>query len=231
MITRNIFSTNRCFPLQTLNPLLDLFVSSDLDVTNAKVKDFIVEPCSMREIKEFVVHWHYSHNLRGMMCSHAFKMSYEDSIIGAMIYGRPAMANAWKKYADQQDDLLELRRLCCIDKTPRNTESYFIGKTLRWLKKNTNLKVIVSYADPHHGHGGTIYKASNFQYHGQTSPGKIILYKDRIFHDKCIRDGKKKDANGNQILDPYAIELRKALENGEAKWEKTPGKHIYVYPL
>jgi len=218
-------------PSQMLNPLLNLFVSSDLDVSNANVKDFIVQPCTMREIKEFVVHWHYSHNLRGMMCSHAFKMTYQDSIIGAMIYGRPAMANAWKKYADEQDDLLELRRLCCIDNTPRNTESYFIGKTLRWLKKNTNLKVIVSYADPHYGHAGTIYKASNFEYRGQTSSGKVISYKGRLFHDKCIRDGKKKDENGNQILDKYAIELREALKTGEAQWIETPGKHIYVYEL
>ena len=222
---------NKSLPLQYLKPLLDLFVSSDLDICDANVKDFIVQPCTMREIKEFVVHWHYSHNLRGMMCSYAFKMTYNDSLIGAMIYGRPAMANAWKKYAEKQEDLLELRRLCCIDKTPRNTESYFIGKTLKWLKRNTDLKVIVSYADPHYGHGGIIYKASNFKYYGQTSPGKVISYKDRLFHDKCIRDGKKKDENGKQILDNYAIELRDALKNGNAQWVTTPGKHIYVYNL
>jgi hypothetical protein len=222
---------NESLTSQTLNPLLDLFVSSDLDVTSANVKDFVVHPCTMREIKEFVVHWHYSHNLRGMMCSQAFKLTYRHSLIGAMIYGRPAMANAWKKYADHQEDLLELRRLCCIDKTPRNTESYFIGKTLKWLKRNTDLKVIVSYADPHYGHGGIIYRASNFEYHGQTSPGKVISYKGRLFHDKCIRDGKKKDVNGNQILDKYAIELIEALKTGEAQWMNTPGKHIYIYSL
>ena len=71
---------------------------------------------------------------------------------------------------------MELRRLCCIDETPKNTESYFIGRTLRWLRKNTGYKVVVSYADTHHGHEGTIYKdltlsndeRQNHQDHGRT---------------------------------------------------------------
>ena len=40
---------------------------------------------------------------------------------------------------------MELRRLVCIDDTPKNTESYFIGKTLRWLKHNTDVEVVVSF--------------------------------------------------------------------------------------
>ena len=51
-----------------------------------------------------------------------------------MMYGQIAMANVWKKYVSKEKDLIELRRLCCIDNTPKNTESYFIGFTLRWLK-------------------------------------------------------------------------------------------------
>ena len=61
------------------------------------------------------------------------------TLIGAMIYGKIAMADVWKKYADNESDLIELRRLCCIDDTPKNTESYFIGKTLKWLKQNTTI--------------------------------------------------------------------------------------------
>ena len=88
-----------------------------------------------------------------------------------MIYGPLGMANAWRKYGESESDVIELRRLCCIDATPKCTESYFIGKTQRWLKKNTNYKIIVSYADAYHGHRGTIYKATNFKYEGLTSPG------------------------------------------------------------
>ena len=75
------------------------------------------------------------------MSDYCFKLLRGDELIGAMIYGRLAMANQWKKYSDKIDDVIELRRLCCIDDTPCNTESYFIGRTLRWLKQNTKIKV------------------------------------------------------------------------------------------
>ena len=102
------------------------------------------------------------------------------------------MHNQWMKYVDHEDELLELRRLCCIDKTPKNTESYFIGKTLRWLKKNTGVKRIVSYAEPFYEHSGTIYKASNFKHVGMSSDGKKILFEGKYYHDKCIRDYDKR---------------------------------------
>ena len=47
---------------------------------------------------------------------------------------------------------------------------------LFWLEQNTKLKTVVSYADAEHGHSGTIYKASNFQYHGFKPGAKIIKW-------------------------------------------------------
>jgi hypothetical protein len=215
-----------------LNPLTDLFINSELDVSECKVKDFEVKPSSFDEVKEFIIYWHYSHKLKGMIQKYVFKLVYEGQIIGAMIYGQPAMPKAWMKYGEKKEDVLELRRLCCIDKTPKNTESYFIGKTLRWLKKNTDVKTIVSYADPHYGHGGTIYKASNFAYWGTGSPSKHIEYGGQLYHDKYIRNVTERDENGKPIkYAKKAQELIDALESGEAKWVNTPAKHIYVYPL
>ena len=148
-----------------------------------------------------------------------------------MIYGHLGMANVWKKYANQREDVIELRRLACIDDTPKNTESYFIGKTLRWLRKNTSIKVVVSYADTYHGHVGVIYKESNFTHVGMTSPGKIILDSDgRTFHDKAIRTTYV-NAAGVKKLKPFAQRLKDRLESGEANYVLTPGKHIYLYNL
>ena len=56
-----------------------------------------------------------------------------DTIIGAIIYGRIAMANVWKKYVKNEKDLIELRRLCCIDDTPKNISEFsFIFCLLRY---------------------------------------------------------------------------------------------------
>ena len=130
-----------------------------------------------------------------------------------------------EKYAQKENELIELKRLCCIDNTLKNTESFFIGHTLRWLKKNTNIKTVISYADTTYSHEGTIYKASNFTHVGMTAKGKVIIYNDKRYHDKTIRTKYKGE------LKPFAVEIKKALENGDAKYINTLGKHIFLYRL
>ena len=90
------------------------------------VKKYKIKPCDRKEIKEFVETWHYSKNINGVISDYCFKLLDKNKIIGAMIYGEIAMANVWKKYVQDKKHLTELRRLCCIDNTPKNTESYFI---------------------------------------------------------------------------------------------------------
>jgi len=189
------------------------------------VREYRVIQCSRDEIKEFVEKWHYSKSINGLLISYCFKLTDGEKTIGAMIYGKMAMANAWKKYGEKEDDVIELRRLCCIDETPKNTESYFIGRTLRWLQQNTRIKTVVSYADPEYGHSGVIYKASNFTLVGKTSPGKVIFYNGKKFHDKSIR------TYYNGKLKPFAERLVAALKTGEAFYKKTVGKNIYTYKL
>lgn len=191
-----------------------------------KVREYSVHLCQRKEIVSFVEHWHYSKNVNGLTTDYCFKLlDAEGNIIGAMIYGKIAMANVWKKYAKVERDLIELKRLCCIDNTLKNTESYFIGNSLRWLKKNTNIKTVISYADTTYSHEGTIYKATNFKHSGMTAKGRIILYGDKRYHDKTIRT-KYKGA-----LKPFAVKISKALEYGTAKYVNTLGKHTYLYDL
>ena len=206
------------------------YLSEPVDCTNASVKDFVVIPTTIDKVRTFIETWHYSKSVNGLRWSHVFGLYHEGHLIGAMIYGSLGMANTWKKYGDSEDDVIELRRLCCIDKTPKNTESYFIGKTLRWLKKNTNYKIVVSYADSFHNHVGTIYRASNFEYGGMTSGGKVISWEGKTYHDKSIR-AYHVNTKGEKIHKPFSIRLKSALENGEAQWIMTPGKHIYTYKL
>jgi hypothetical protein len=184
-----------------------------------------VVPCERKEIAKFIEEHHYSKNMNGVNTSYAFKLLDGDKLIGAMIYGRLGMANVWKKYGENIEDVIELKRLCCIDNTLKNTESFFIGKTIRWLKQNTNIKIIVSYADPYYNHEGTIYKATNFKYNGTTYPAKHILYNNKLYHEKTPRNKYKGK------LKPYALKIKNALESGEAVFINTPGKHIYTYNL
>lgn len=203
----------------------------NIDVTLEKVKSFKVIPSTIQNVKEFVENWHYSKNVNGLRSRNIFELRNKDDLtIGCIVYGGLGMANNWKKYVDEEKYVIELKRLCCIDKTPKNTESYFIGRSIRWLKKNTDYKVIVSYADPFHGHEGIVYKASNFEHVGFTAKGRVIQYGEKTYHDKTIRTYYT-NANGEKKLKPYAQRIRDALKSGEAEYIDVPGKNIYIYRL
>lgn len=187
--------------------------------------NYDVRPVERNDVRDFVEQHHYSHSINGLRISYCFGLYDGDTLVGAMLYGGLAMANAWKKYGDKETDVLELRRLVLIDDTPRNSESYFIGHTLRWLKRNTTVKVIVSYADPNYGHSGVIYRASNFEHVGMTSPGRVIMFDGKKYHDKAVRTKYKGE------LKPFAKRVKQALDDGTAHYVKQKPKHIYVYRL
>ena len=187
------------------------------------VTNFIVEQCPRSSIVDFVETHHYSKNMNGLKTSYCFRLLDGEKLIGAIVYGKIGMGGVEQKYTDNTEKILELKRLVCIDDTPKNTESYFIGWTLRWLQKNTDLELIISYADKTYGHEGIVYKATNFDFVGETTPGRVIMYEGKRYHDKTIR------TKWNGKLKPFAIEIKDALKNGSAEYVNTDVKNIYLY--
>lgn len=193
------------------------------------VKVFDVKPATRRMVSGFIQRWHYSHSVNGIKDDYCFGLYYERLLIGAAIFGKPATPGVSEAYSEGGAlNVTELRRLCCIDKTPKNTESYFIGSMLRWLRKNTNVDLVLSYSDLTHGHEGTIYKAANFDFIGQSPGADRILYKGKLYHDKSLRVYNGAKTKGAKQK-PFSVELCKALENGEAKRIPSQPKNIYVY--
>ncbi len=173
------------------------------------------------EAKEFIQTWHYSKSARSLQPTHVFKLvDKSNKLVGIAIYGRP-MCRHYK------GDTVELRRLCLIDDTPRNTESFFIGKTLRWLAKNTEYKQVVSFADPNHGHLGTIYRASNFKYEGLEDNGNPRVVKEGNKNHHLREYYAKKDGQYTSS----ALRLQEAVRNGSAEIIKQERKHRYTFNL
>lgn len=194
-----------------------------------KVTDYKVELSTFQVVKPFIEKYHYSNSVKGLHTSYCFGLFQEgkfgmDELIGSMIYGVPSSMEGQRtdKYGNQSGKVLELNRLCCIDDTLKNTESYFIGKTLKWLNKHTDYQVVVSYADPEYNHNGTIYKASNFIHYDMTGSDKVLIVDGKKYHRRTLR----KDS-------PYAEIIRQRLEDKDSDvyWKKTCEKHIYIYYL
>lgn len=190
------------------------------------LENYTIEICTRKDISDFIELNHYSGSINGCISDYCFKLlSPTNELIGAMFFGRMAMANQYKRFSELESEVTELRRLCCVDNTPKNTESFFIGFALRWLKKNTKIKKVISYADAEYGHSGIIYKASNFEYLGKRSGAKVIIFNGKQYHDKSIRTYYKGE------LKPFAKRIKDALDIGEAYYKTTLGKHTYVYTL
>jgi hypothetical protein len=138
-----------------------------------------IKACRLSDIREFIEKWHYAHSSFGVTGKYFFSVWHDAKLVGAAIFGIPAAYNVSKKYADDARTLVELRRFCLADEAPKNSESRALGVMFRALRK-LGVKVILSYADPAHGHVGTIYKATGFEYVGLTAkrmPGKHIYVK------------------------------------------------------
>ena len=192
-----------------------------------KVTDFTVELVQRNAVVGFIEKHHYSHNINGVQSYYHFGLFRDGKfglpeMIGAMLYAMPSMPSTAKKYNPiNPTKCFELRRLVCIDDTPTNTESYFIGQTFKWLKQNTDIEVIVSFADEEYGHSGIIYKATNFEYCGTTSPSKKLIVDGKEYHSRSL----------NQLDRPYGRELKRRYDAGDENiyWKNTKFKHIYVY--
>ena len=191
------------------------------------LEGYWVEPISFPSVRPFVEQWHYSHNVNGLHVSHCFAMFRPGGkfgfpeMVGGAIFGKPAMNNqAQRWWPSNPDKMTELRRLVCIDDTPKNAESFFIGYMLRWLKKNTDLELVVAYADPDFGHDGTIYRATNWIMVGVTQPGVILIVDGERYHDRTLRMNK-----------PYAKRIRERIKTDDegVSIEETSAKYVYLY--
>lgn len=192
-----------------------------------KPRDLTINICELNEIRGFIETHHYSHNINGVKVTYCFKVEYEGKLVGAVLFGAMS-TTAWKKFSTKEKDVLELRRLVLLDEAGKNCESRVIGFCLRYIRKNDkSIKVIVSYADPNHGHSGIIYKASNFEYLGRSSPDKGYVDKEtgKVYHSRALRTkykGKYK---------PFVEKLRKKKEEGLLQEISLQGKHCFIFKL
>lgn len=142
----------------------------------------IVRLIKNSEAIEMVKKYHYAHR-KPAYTNYSFGLFFDDCLIGCIIYGKPfAIKTKQSLFKNDYDvDLLELNRLFVFDGTPKNTESFFIGRTFRLLPKPLAL---VSYADTGENHKGYIYQATNWVYTGLTDKSGCF--------SKILIDGKER---------------------------------------
>ena len=74
----------------------------ETNFSSVHVKDFIVKPVSIQQVRNFVENWHYSKNINGLRVSHVFGLYHHNDLVGSIIYGSLSMANTWQKVRQQR---------------------------------------------------------------------------------------------------------------------------------
>ena len=110
--------------------------------------------------------------------------------------------------------------MACLDESPCNSESYFLGQIIKWISCNTNYDNVLSYSDLTVGHVGTIYKASNFKLVGETTPTKYVEWNGKTYHPRSLT-----------IDRDYSYKMREAVKTGKAFIHTGLPKKIWMYKI
>ena len=178
--------------------------------------DYQIRQIESKVANAMVVESHYLHRrASSMFCYGLFD---GDEMIGTIIYGKPASRSLCVGVCgpEEADQVIELTRLWIKDGTPKNTESYLIGRTLRLLPKEKD--IIVSYAEIGAGHIGIVYQATNWIYTGMS---------DR--HVEWRLDGATSATHTRHIFDEHGgVNGAKAFYGDRLERHERPRKHRYV---
>jgi hypothetical protein len=122
-----------------------------------------------------------------------------------------------------QDGFYELSRLAMDDERKvKNLTSWFLSRAIKQLRKNNDVRALISYADSKYHHG-YIYQATNFKYYGLSSQKSDFFYVDENGKEKQLWRGKTSDYVGEwrqrSRKHRYMLVYDKSLK---VKWNEQP---------
>ncbi len=196
--------------------------------------------------KELIVKNHYSHSWT--MCSvalgvflknknkkNSFFENDDEELIGCIVYGTPVGRSAAQSVSPElkSDQVLELVRLWIKDiPNAKNIESYTIGQSFDWLRKNLpNIKALISYADNEAGHTGIIYQSTNWIYQGNSQLKLMANYSLSLVGPD---EGGYNWIHSRTVFARYKttnVDALKKLIRKDFYLKKESTKHRYVYIL
>ncbi|HKW00732.1 MAG TPA: hypothetical protein VJN96_12965 [Vicinamibacterales bacterium] len=163
--------------------------------------------------------WHYSRSMPSgrLICVGAWEHA---RFIGCVVFGRGASSEIHSPFGLGQSAICELTRVAL---GPHQAPtSRIVAVAVRLLRRQSpGLRLIVSYADPEHGHLGTLYQALGWLYIGQTGRESLIRLNGRLTHPRTV---------GSRYR-TRSIEWLRQHVAADAGHVRTLPKFRYVLPL
>lgn len=176
------------------------------------------------EAKDVIVKNHYTR--KWTSCRYALGLwNDQNENVGVCVYGYPIGRRVAQSITPDmtKNDVLELTRLWTNDDLPKNTESWFLGRTFEWLRTNSTAKVLIAYSDPLYDHVGYIYQATNWLYQGNNTmkvKGYLHYVNGEYLHPR-------------NCVSKYGTIKTEELKKIDPDYKRFPlkKKHRYIYIL
>src|SRR5580765_4368419 len=139
-------------------------------------REWVVKPIELSVARELVTKFHYSKGATNTrVYTHGLFYKTELNCLG-VAWWLPPTKNAaiatfpegdWRK-------VLSLTRLAIDPDVPKNGASFLLASSIR-LVDASKWHCLVTYADKWQGHTGAIYKATNWEFMGETKPTPVYV--------------------------------------------------------
>ncbi len=175
--------------------------------------------CTARAANSAAKRWHYS---GAIPVGKQVKLGVWEAerFVGCVTFGMGATHQA-RMFELEAREVAELTRVALARHD--NPVSRIVRIALKLLTDvNPLLRIIVSFADPAHGHHGGIYQAGGWIYLGTSAPTVSYALGGKVYHNRSLSGGnfggarvsKSEIARAKKILNPgkhrYAIALSRA---------------------
>lgn len=155
------------------------------------LQDIQIQEIDKKSAEEFIKKFHYSATMPRI--NKLFIGGYiGEDLIGVMTCGWGTQPKATiKKLFPSLDtkDYWEIGKFCMDDIMPKNSESNFLSKCIKHLKKyHKQIKVLYTWSDGMLGKPGYIYQSSNFLYGGFIWTDSFFTEQGERIHPRSCRE-------------------------------------------
>lgn len=134
-------------------------------------EEWEVRPVPLADARRLVQEHHYSGggSNTGVYVHGLFRKGSE-ALQGVAWWMPPTRVCCESVNRENWTKVLTLTRFVVVPGVPTNGASFLLGQSIRLIRKDRRFVSLVTYADECQGHTGAIYRATNWQYVGQTGP-------------------------------------------------------------
>jgi len=215
-----------------------------------------VDTVSHRDAKAMVLKEHYSGSW--VAARFTFGMYCDRELVGVAVFSVPMSQAVLRAHlAVEPHEGIELGRFVMTPEVGFNGESFFLARALRYLKQaDSKIQKVLSFADPLErrntlsgeltkaAHHGCIYKATNAERLGRSSPRWLhVLPNGNVVSPRTlskIRNEEQGRAYAEALLTRGGIDPRRPFESGRAWLDRTvptmlrvhhPGNYAFGFTL